>query len=151
AVSFLRAAYFMENLGGSLYALGEGVFPTFLTADRAIPMVATRDIGATAARLLVERGSGKRVFGLGGPREYSPRDAAEALTRLLGRRIAVQQGPEEAMPGALMGAGLNAEWARLFQEMTHAVNTGYVAWEEGRTRLRGKTELATVLAQLVAT
>ena len=42
-----------------------------------------------------------------------------ALARVVGRPIAVQEGPEEAMAPALTGAGMNAEWARLFQELTH--------------------------------
>jgi uncharacterized protein YbjT (DUF2867 family) len=150
AVTSLRAAYFMENWGSSLYALAEGLLPTFLAEDRAVPMVATRDIGAAAAKLLVEGGRGKRVIQLGGPRDYSPRDVAAALGRVLGRPIETQQGPEEAMPAALTGAGLNAEWARLFQELTHGVNTGLVAWEEGPPRVQGSTEIDAVLAQLTA-
>jgi uncharacterized protein YbjT (DUF2867 family) len=148
-VTFLRAAYFMENLGGSLYAVGEGKLPTFLLEARAFPMVATVDIGTTAAKLLLEGGHGKRVVELAGPREYSPRDAADALGRILGRPFVVEQGPEAAMIGALTGAGLNGEWARLFQELTHGVNTGHVDWEKGQARLRGTTELETVLRRLV--
>ena len=49
APTFLRAAYFMENWGASLYALAQSTLPTFLEADRAFPMVATRDIGIVAA------------------------------------------------------------------------------------------------------
>jgi uncharacterized protein YbjT (DUF2867 family) len=149
-VTFLRAAYFMENWGASLYALAQGVLPTFLLADRAIPMVATIDIGTTAAALLVEGGRGKRVVELGGPREYSPRDVAAALARIVGKPISVQQAPEEAMPAALAGAGLNAEWARLYQEMTHGVNTGRVTWEEGRTPMKGRTEIDGVLKSLTS-
>jgi uncharacterized protein YbjT (DUF2867 family) len=148
-VTFLRAAYFMENWGGSLYALAQNALPTFLIADRAIPMIATRDIGTTAAKLLAEGGHGKRVVELAGPREYSPRDVAAALSRIVGREVTAQQGPEEAMIGALTGAGLNDEWARLFQEMTHGVNTGHVDWEPGQARVRGTTEIDAVLRQLV--
>jgi uncharacterized protein YbjT (DUF2867 family) len=148
AVTFLRAAYFMENWGGSLYALGQGVLPTFLLADKAIPMVATRDIGLAAARLLAERASDKRVIELAGPREYSPRDVAAALGRIVGKPIVAQQEPEEAMVGALMGAGMNAEWARLFKELTHGVNTGRVAWEGGHPSWRGETDVEVVLASL---
>ena len=149
-VTFLRAAYFMENWGMSLYALAQGKLPTFLNADHAIPMVATRDIGTTAAKLLIEGGHGKRVVELAGPREYSPRDVAATLSRVVGRPIAVEQGPEDAMPGALTGAGLNNEWARLYQEMTHGVNTGHVDWEKDRARARGTTEIDAVLGRLVA-
>jgi uncharacterized protein YbjT (DUF2867 family) len=149
-VTFLRAGYFMENIGASLFALADGKLPMFLREDHAIPMVAAVDIGTTAAKLLVEGGHGKHVVELGGPREYSPRDAAATLTKIVGHPVVVAQGPEEAMIGALTGAGLNAEWARLYQEMTHGVNTGHVSWEDGRTRVRGGTELEVVLRQLVA-
>src|SRR5580700_3277620 len=84
-VTFLRAAYFLENWGGSLYALGQGALPTFLTAGRAIPMVATEDIGKTAARLLVEGGKGHSIVELSGPRDYSPIDIAATLTHLTGK------------------------------------------------------------------
>ena len=115
AATFVRAAYFMENWGGALFGVAQGVLPSFLLADKAIPMVATRDIGIAAARLLAEGGSGKRVIELAGPREYSPRDVAAALARAVGKPIAVQEAPEDAMEPALAAAGMNAEWARLFQ------------------------------------
>jgi uncharacterized protein YbjT (DUF2867 family) len=148
-VTFLRASYFMENLGASLYALGQGKLPVFLTESHEIPMVATADIGTTAAKLLVEGGRGKRVVELSGPREYSPRNVAAALSRILGKTITVEQGPESVMIGALTGAGLNAEWARLYQEMTHGVNSGHIAWENGQARVRGTTDIEVVLRNLV--
>jgi len=149
AVTFVRAAYFMENWGGALYAVAQGVLPTFLLADKAIPLVSTRDIGTAVARLLAEGGSGKRVIELAGPREYSPRDVAAALARIVGKPIAVQQAPEEAMAPALMGAGMNAEWARLFQELTHGLNAGIVVWEGGHPLWRGETDVQTVLSTLI--
>jgi uncharacterized protein YbjT (DUF2867 family) len=149
AATFLRAAYFMENWGRALFAVTQGVLPTFLLADNAIPMVATRDIGIAAARLLAEGGSGKRVIELAGPREYSPRDVAAALARVVGGSIAVQEAPEDAMAPAMMGAGMNAEWARLFQELTHGLNAGIVVWEGGHPLWRGETDVQAVLSKLV--
>jgi uncharacterized protein YbjT (DUF2867 family) len=149
AVTFVRAAYFMENWGGALYGVAQGVLPTFLLADKAIPMVATRDIGTAVARLLAEGGSGKQVIELAGPREYSPRDVAAALARIVGKPIAAQQAPEEAMVPALMGAGMNAEWARLFKELTHGLNAGIVVWEGGHPLWRGETDVQTVLSTLI--
>src|ERR1700688_4338512 len=124
APTFVRAAYFMENWGGALFGVAQGVLPSFLLADKAIPMVATRDVGIAAARLLAEGGRGKRVIELAGPREYSPRDVAAALARAVGKPIAVQEAPEDAMEPALAAAGMNAEWIRLFKELTHGLNTG---------------------------
>jgi NAD(P)H dehydrogenase (quinone) len=149
AATFVRAAYFMENWSSALSAVAQGVLPTFLLADKAIPMVATRDIGTAAARLLAEGGSGKRVIELAGPREYSPRDVAAALARVVGKPIAVQEAPEEAMAPALTGAGMNAEWAGLFQELTHGLNAGIVVWEGGHPLWRGETDVEAVLASFV--
>jgi uncharacterized protein YbjT (DUF2867 family) len=148
AATFVRAAYFMENWGGSLHAIEQGVLPTFLVVDKAIP-VATRDVGAAAARLLAEGGSGKRVIELAGPREYTPRDVAAAVGRIVGKPIDVQQAPEEAIAPALTGAGMNAEWARLFQELTHGLNANIVVWEGGHPFWRGETDLQTVLSTLL--
>ena len=50
---------------------------------------------------------------------------------------------------ALTGAGMNAHWAGLYQEMTHGVNVGHVDWEPGQARVRGTTEIDVVLSQLV--
>jgi uncharacterized protein YbjT (DUF2867 family) len=147
--TFVRAAYFMENWGGSLHAVEQGVLPTFLIADKAIPMVATRDIGAAAAHLLAEGGNGTRVIELAGPHEYAPRDVAAAVGRIVGKLIDVQQVPEEAMTPALTGAGMNAEWARLFQELTHGLNANIVVWEGGHPFWRGETDLQTVLSTLL--
>jgi uncharacterized protein YbjT (DUF2867 family) len=149
AVTVVRAAYFMENWGGSLYALPQGKLPSFLSADAAIPMVATRDIGTTAARALVEGGRGKSVIELEGPRAYSPRDVAAALSRITKKDVAVEQAPESAMIAALTGAGLSAHWAELFRELTHGVNVGHIAFEGGAARhVRGGTEVDAVLAAL---
>src|SRR5258706_14556954 len=128
----------MDNWGWSLYAVAEGVLPTFLVADKAIPMVATRDAGSAAARLLAEGGSGKRVIELAGPREYTPRDVAAAVGRIVGKPIDVQQFPEEAMAPALTGAGMNTEWGRLYQEMTPGFNANVVRWDRRQPFLAGR-------------
>jgi uncharacterized protein YbjT (DUF2867 family) len=139
----------MENWGSALFAVAQGILPSFLLADKAIPMVATRDIGIAAARLLAEGGSGKRVIELAGPREYAPRDVAAALSRVVGKPIAVQEAPEEAMAPALTSTGMNAEWARLFTELTHGLNTGVVVWEGGHPLWRGETDIEAVLSALL--
>jgi uncharacterized protein YbjT (DUF2867 family) len=150
-VTFLRASYFMENLAGSLYALDSGELPTFLQLDKPFPMVASQDIGTTAAKLLVEGGHGKTVVELQGPRQYSQKDVAAALSKITGKTVTAKQVPEEAMVPALTAAGLNAHWAGLYKEMIHGMNTGHVAFEGGKVRTaKGTTELDVVLRSLVA-
>ena len=68
SVAFLRAAWFMENAAWDVEAARSGVVPSFLQPlDHAIPMVATVDIGRTAAALLRESWSGVRVIEPRGP------------------------------------------------------------------------------------
>jgi NAD(P)H dehydrogenase (quinone) len=150
AVTFLRAAYFLENWALGLPGLGQGFLPTFLLADRAVPMVATADVGRAAARLLAEGGSGKRVVNVAGPREYSPTDVAAALSKVVGKPIAARQFPVETMAAVMVAAGMGGELSRLFQELTHGLNMGRVAWEEGHPIWRGETGVEAVLSSLVA-
>jgi uncharacterized protein YbjT (DUF2867 family) len=150
AVTSIRAAYFMENLSSSLYALEKGALPTFLAAGHAIAMVATADVGTISAKALLEGGKGRSVIELAGPRDYTPEDVAAALSRITGKSVAVEQGAEDAMVPALMAAGLNRHWAELYLELTHGLNTGHLAWEGGQARfVRGTTEIDAVLSRLV--
>jgi uncharacterized protein YbjT (DUF2867 family) len=147
--TFLRPAYFMENWASALGGIAQGVLPTFLLADKPFPMVATRDIGRAAARLLVEGGNGRQIVQLAGPREYTPGEVAAALGRVVKKPIVAQHLPVETMAAALESFGMNSEWARLFQELTQGMNTGHVAWEKGPPTWRGETDIEDVLTLLV--
>lgn len=150
-VTFVRAAYFMENLGASLYALGDGAFPTFLRAGRPLAMIATRDIGVAAAEALLAGGTGKAAIELAGPRDYTPEDVAGALSQIVGKEVKAAVGPIDAMPAALAGAGVNAHWAGLYREMTEGMNEGTIGWEHGASGLRrGTTDVEAVLRSLIA-
>jgi NAD(P)H dehydrogenase (quinone) len=72
-VALLRAGWFMENAAADMEAARSGVVPSFLQPlDHAIPMVATVDIGRTAAELLRDSWSGVRLVELEGPRRIPP-------------------------------------------------------------------------------
>jgi uncharacterized protein YbjT (DUF2867 family) len=145
----LRAAYFMENLGGSLAMLGQGVLPSFFPKDFAFDMIAAADIGRLAAELLLEGTAAPDVVELGGPAR-SMADAAVALSKSLGKPIAVHEAPLEAMGATLAGLGLPQEIAGMYQEMAGAIQRGHVAFEGGHRRVQGTTPLETVLQRLVA-
>ncbi len=88
AVTSVRAGWFMENFAGMLPHIREtGVLPSMLAPlDRAVPMVATVDVGRAGGRLLRQDWSGQRVIELEGPRRYAPHDVAAAFAAALGRR-----------------------------------------------------------------
>ena len=125
-ITFLRAAYFIENFASVLPATQGGVLPTFLTPDRRIPMVATADIGRVVAELLLEPATNTRVVELSSTRDWSPNDLAGELSRILGRTITAQFAPLDAVVPAFTGMGIPRGLAELYREMIDAINKGVV-------------------------
>jgi uncharacterized protein YbjT (DUF2867 family) len=96
-VTLLRPTYFQENWAPVLpLAATRGILPTFLS-DVAKPraMVATRDIGATAAALLLDPDPPALVE-LEGPEPYSARDAAALAGHAAGREVTPVVVPRDA-------------------------------------------------------
>ncbi len=146
----IRAAYFLENWAGGFGALGQGILPTFIPQAQVIPMVATRDIGRTAAAALIEGGRGRTVIELAGARDYSPRDVAAALAQLTGRPVAAHDAPLDAVVSTFTGFGLSAAFAELYREMYAGVIAGTVRWEGGAARpIRGALALEDALRPLL--
>ncbi len=147
--SFVRAAYFMENLGGSLGMLGQGLLPSFTPADLGIDMIATADIGRLAAGLLVEGARETRIIELGGPAR-SMNDVAAVLSRLMGKPVKVHEAPVEAVVPTFTGFGMSQQMAELYREMIEGIIKGHVAFEGGHRRVAGTTGLETVLGAMLA-
>lgn len=151
--TFIRAAYFQENWASVLgMAAEQGVLPTFLQADTAIPMVATRDIGVAAARALRDPNTAKapRVVSLAGPVDLSPRDVAAALGELLGKPVTAHEAPLEAAEPTFVGMGMPPYFAGLFRELLAGIRSGHVAWEPGADVTRGAVPIAATLGSLLA-
>ena len=135
-LTVLRASYFIENWRPVLDLAKEGVLPSFLIANRKIPMVATKDVGRVVAESLVNPARGRRVIELAGPQDYSPDDIAQALRSVLGREVSVNQLPVEAAAPILKGMGFSDDAVRLFQEMSAGINSGHVSFESKGTEFR---------------
>jgi uncharacterized protein YbjT (DUF2867 family) len=150
--TFLRAAYFMENWAEVAgVAATQGVLPSFLAPlDRAIPMVATADIGRAAAEALREDWGGIRTIGLEGPAAYAPNDVAAAFARALGRPVQAVAVPETGWPAALSQAGLSPGAVDGFVELNRALNSGHVdfATDPAAGHRRGPTPIDAVVAML---
>jgi len=93
-VAFVRAAWFVENAAWDVEAAKAGVVPCFLQPlDHPIPMVATADIGRTAAETLCESWTGTRIVELEGPRCYSANDIAAGFAAELGHPVRMDPVP----------------------------------------------------------
>lgn len=150
ALSAVRAPYFMDNWIESFAALDDGKLLTMWAPERPIDQISSEDIGRLAAGLVLEGSHGHEVVELSGPTDYSPIDAARALSKLLGRTIEPLHVPNEAIVPALIGAGLPRNAAESYREMYEAIDRGLVHEGKGARALRGSVTLEQALSGLLA-
>src|SRR6202041_1595073 len=98
SVTFLRPAWYMENFSWDIPPAREtGVVPSFLQPlDKLFPMVATEDVGSTAAELI------GKLLGRQVRMETVPRDTWESLF--------LSQGMKNPSPRIQMLDGFNEGW-----------------------------------------
>jgi NAD(P)H dehydrogenase (quinone) len=147
-VALLRAGWFMENAASDVEAARSGAIPSLLQPlDHAIPMVATVDIGRTAAELLCDTLSGVRLVELEGPRRYSARDIGTAFAAALGRDVRLDPVPRDTWEAFFRSQGMKHPMPRI--RMIDGFNEGWIDFEGGGEHRKGATTLDTVIAGLV--
>lgn len=148
-IAFLRAAWFMENAAWDAEPARLGAIQSFLQPlERAIPMIATADVGATAARLLREEWRGSRVVELQGPAPISPTDIAATFAGLLDRPVEAQPVPRSEWEAIFRAQGMTNPLPRM--QMLDGFNEGWIALEGGQAEpATGTTALKTVLQHLL--
>ena len=124
--AFIRAGGFYENYSGQLGMVnGSGILHSFYApTNRAVPMVATVDIGSEIARLLMEGWSGKKIVELG--TLVSPDEIAGAMSEALGRPVEAQPIPREGWSATLQSVGLPPGATGSYEEMMDGINTGWI-------------------------
>jgi uncharacterized protein YbjT (DUF2867 family) len=150
-VTFLRPGWFMENAAWDVApARDEGVIQSFLQPlDKAVPMVATADVGRVAAQLLQQNWHGVRTVELEGPQRVSPNDLAEAFAQVLGRPVRAEVVPRETWDALFRSQGMKEPLPRM--RMLDGFNEGFIAFESDEAGIvRGEVELETVLRGLVS-
>jgi NAD(P)H dehydrogenase (quinone) len=149
-VTFLRPAWFMENLSWDIaQARDHGVISSFLQPlDRAIPMVATADVGRVAAELLLQDWTGRRVVELEGPKRVSQDGIAAELSNALHRPVRAEAVPRESWGAIFRAQGMRDPIPRI--QMLDGFNEGWTKFEgAGAARVKGKVSLAQVILELV--
>jgi uncharacterized protein YbjT (DUF2867 family) len=149
-VTFLRPGWFMENAAWDVApARDNGVISSFLQPlDRAVPMVATADVGRVAAQLLLQTWRGVRVVELEGQR-VSPNDLAQAFAQVLGRPVRAEVVPRETWDALFRSQGMKEPLPRM--RMLDGFNDGWICFEgDPADIVKGEVELETVLRDLVS-
>ena len=149
-VAFLRAAWFIENASWDVAnARATGIIASFLQPlDRAVPMVATADIGRVAADLMQQDWQGRRVVELEGPQRVSPNDIAASFGRALGRPVQALAVPRDSWEALFVEQGMRHPTPRM--RMLDGFNEGWIKFEaEPAWSCKGNTALDVVLRGLV--
>ena len=149
-ITFLRPAWFMENSSWDVApARRRGVIPSFLQPlDKAVPMVATADIGKAAAALLQETWSGHRVVELEGPRRVTPNEIAATFAKLLGSSVRMEVVPRESWEVLFKSQGMRNPIPRI--RMLDGFNEGWIEFERGEAgSQKGNESLESVLKALI--
>jgi uncharacterized protein YbjT (DUF2867 family) len=126
-IAFIRAGNFLENSIPLLpVAAQSGHFYTlYQPAERPVPSIATRDIGALAAQLLTDKSwTGRRIIELGSP--YTPAQVAAAMTEVLGRPVAAHVVPREHWSATAESFGIPSGSTWALEEMIEGVNSGWI-------------------------
>ena len=150
-VAFLRPGWFMENAAWDVApARDQGMIASFLQPlDKAVPMVATADVGRVAAQLLQQSWRGVRVVELEGPHRVSPNDLAEAFAQVLGRPVRAAGVLRETWDALFRSQGMQEPLPRM--RMLDGFNEGWIAFEGAQADIvKGEVELGIVLRDLVS-
>lgn len=151
AVTFLRAAWFMENAAWDVAsARDEGVIDSYLQPlDRPIAMIAAADVGRTAAELLLEDFGGHRVVELEAAQRVSPNQIAAAFAGALGRKVEARIVARDRWEKIFRDQGMRYPEMRM--RMIDGFNEGWIDFRDpSAKRRKGRIGIDEAIAKLVA-
>ncbi len=133
--TILQPNAYLQNLGGYLDRLRDGVYPVPYATDRGSAMVDLDEVAEVAARCLLDDVGVHATFELSGPAEVTPEDVAAAAGRRLSLEVvARRQDPDD-------WAAANTSLPAVTRERLHAMFRHYDQ--------HGSTGDATVLRALL--
>jgi uncharacterized protein YbjT (DUF2867 family) len=117
---------FMDNMLRQVQPIkNQGLFFSPISADRKLPICATRDIAAAAAKLLLDPSwSGEGSVPVLGPEDLSLNDMARILSEVLDKPVRFQQISFEAFRAGLIERGMSETMAQAMVDMMRAKNEG---------------------------
>jgi uncharacterized protein YbjT (DUF2867 family) len=148
-VAFLRAAWFMENAAWDIASAREGIIQCYLQPlDRPIPMIATEDVGRTAAALLREQWEGRRVVELEGAQRVSSNDVADAFARALAHPVRAEAVSRDRWESIFRTQGMKNPTPRM--QMIDGFNSGWIDFpNRGANARKGSIDIDQVVATLI--
>jgi uncharacterized protein YbjT (DUF2867 family) len=132
----LRAGYFMENLLPQIGAIQSfGMMAGPVDENILLPLIATKDIGASAAESLLKLDfAGKHTQELQGQRDLSYVQIAKIIGAAIGKPgLEYVRLPDDQIIQAMSSMGMSRNFAGLIVEMAGAFNNGHAKMLEPRS------------------
>jgi uncharacterized protein YbjT (DUF2867 family) len=138
----LRPPFFMENLLNQAALIkDQGIFSLPSDPQRHLPVVATRDIAATATQLLIHRTwDGHKGVPVHSPDNLTPNTMATVLSEVLERPVRFEQMSLADYGSMMQSHGASPATAQGLVEMAAAQNRGFYDTEPAGTSAGGPQE-----------
>ncbi|ODT21679.1 MAG: NmrA family transcriptional regulator [Kaistia sp. SCN 65-12] len=125
AVRGLALPGFMDNALRLVDSIRQGHMSGAIAPDKKLPHTATKDIGAAAAGLLLDRSwTGQSDIPVLGPEEYSYNDLARIISDVTGHKVRYQHVPLTALRANLLASGWPEAFAQAYIDMLRAKDEG---------------------------
>ena len=117
---------FMDNLLRQVELIkNQGMFSLPISGDLKQPSACTRDIAATAAKLVLDQSwNGVGSVPVLGPEDLSYNDMATIMSEVLGKPVRFQEAPGQAFKARLLERGMSEAMAQANVDMWDAYNQG---------------------------
>jgi uncharacterized protein YbjT (DUF2867 family) len=149
-LTILRPAWYIDNAAWDVASARDtGVIHSFLQPiEKAFPMVAAKDVGHLAAKLIREDWTGTRIVELEGPNRITPNDLADSFARVIGKPVRAVPVPRESWEELFRSQGMRNPEPRM--RMLDGFNEGWIEFEDGGSKaIKGSTNAIDILAALV--
>lgn len=117
---------FMDNVLRQVDSIrDDGVYTDTVDPNRTAPSAATRDIAATAVRLLRDRSwTGADSVAVLGPQDISANDMVATMSEVLGKPVRYRRQTLDELAATLSGRGLGEAFVRGMVDMMRAKDEG---------------------------
>jgi uncharacterized protein YbjT (DUF2867 family) len=139
----------MENAAWDISSAMKGEIQSYLQPlDRPIPMVATDDVGRTAATLLQEQWQGQRVVELEAAQRVSPNALANAFARALAHPVRAELVPRNQWESIFRSQGMQNPIPRI--QMIDGFNSGWIDFaNRGKNARKGSISIDQAIAAMI--
>jgi uncharacterized protein YbjT (DUF2867 family) len=139
----------MENTALDIASARQGNIQSYLQPlDRPFPMIATDDVGRTAAALLQEYGQERRVVELESAQRVSPNTLADAFAKVLAQPVRAEAVPRDRWESIFLAQGMKNPTPRM--QMIDGFNSGWIDFpNRGANARKGSIGIDQAIATLI--